>query len=76
MLIKGTSGERSTKDRKWRLENVGIVEQRIFKLKLREHSLVLNLPFVCTNVFKLCREHGIITAVLCAKLRNEWITEK
>ena len=46
----------------------------ILKLKYRKTSFVHNTHVNYSIVLRLSTEHGSITAVLCAKFQNDWIT--
>ena len=38
-------------------------------------SFAHNIHFSCQITLKFCTEHGSITAMLCAKFKNDWMTE-
>ena len=56
--------------------NTGYPSETHLKLKSCENSFVHNIRLSCLNVLKFCKGHGSITAVLCAKFQNDWITHK
>ena len=56
--------------------NIGYPSETHLKLKSSEILLVHNIRFSGSIHFKFCTEHGSITAMLCAKFQNDWITNK
>ena len=64
---------------KWRNKdaqsiNIGYPSETHLKFKFCEISVVHNNRFICPIVSKFCTEHDSITAVLCAKFQNNWIS--
>ena len=50
-----------------------------FETQLKELSwnlFVHNINLSCPIILKFCTKHGSGTAMLCAKFRNDWATEK
>ena len=45
------------------------------KLKSCENSFTHNFQLNNPIILKLCTEHGSMTAVLCAKCQNDWMTK-
>ena len=57
------------------LANIGYPSETHVKLKSREISLVHDIRLNKPSVLIFCTEHGSITAVLCAKFRNDCTIE-
>ena len=58
------------------LHNMRYPSKNNLKPQSRTISFVYNISFNCLFVLKFCREHGSYTAVLCAKVQNDWATAK
>ena len=59
----------------------GAVQYRVsirtrLQLKCCEISFVHNIHCCCKVALKFCTEHGNITALICAKFQNDWVTDK
>ena len=49
---------------------------QLFIRIINSNLYIQNTPLNCAIVLKICKEHGSITAMLCAKFQNKWITDK
>ena len=57
------------------MSNIGYPSETHLKSKSCKNSFALNSYLNWPNVLKFCTEHSSITAVLCAKFRNDWAIE-